>query len=176
MSLTSLIVKIAAPLPDIESFDRYLFIGPHPDDIETGAGATAAKLAAAGKTVCFLICTDGRYGDGGTELRGEKLAQCRERECIASAKRLGVTDVFEAGTADFSPVSGSELFLSKIQHSARVAIDEQGVVAAAFTIEMLSGAGMPLDEIDFTLDRPFIFAITGETGDLLFIGIVNSAV
>lgn len=93
MSLTSLIVKIAAPLPDIESFDRYLFIGPHPDDIETGAGATAAKLAAAGKTVCFLICTDGRYGDGGTELRGEELAQCRERECIASAKRLGVSDV-----------------------------------------------------------------------------------
>ena len=44
MSLTSLIIKFAAPLPDIESFERFLFIGPHPDDIEIGAGATAAKL------------------------------------------------------------------------------------------------------------------------------------
>ena len=64
MSLTRLALAFAAPTPKIESFQRYLFIGPHPDDIEIGAGATAAKLAAAGKDVCFLICTDGRYGDG----------------------------------------------------------------------------------------------------------------
>ena len=62
MSITRLILKAAAPLPRIESYDRYLFIGPHPDDIEIGAGATAAKLAAAGKKVTFLICMDGRYG------------------------------------------------------------------------------------------------------------------
>ena len=59
MSLSSLAIRFAAPLPDLEAFDRYLFIGPHPDDIEVGAGATAAKLAAAGKTVCFLVCLDG---------------------------------------------------------------------------------------------------------------------
>ena len=34
------------------------------DDIEIGAGATAAKLAAMGKKVTFLICTDGRYSMG----------------------------------------------------------------------------------------------------------------
>ena len=62
MSILKLVLKAAAPLPDIEKFDRYLFIGPHPDDIEIGAGATAAKLAARGKSVCFLICLDGRYG------------------------------------------------------------------------------------------------------------------
>ena len=62
MSLTKGALHFAAPLPYIESFDRYLLIGPHPDDIEIGAGATAAKLAAMGKQVCFLICTDGRYG------------------------------------------------------------------------------------------------------------------
>jgi hypothetical protein len=33
---------------------------------------------------------------------------------------------------------------------------------------------MPLqDEIDFVLDRPFLFVITGEDGLPLFIGIVN---
>ena len=60
MSITKAVLRFAAPLPKIEQFDRFLFLGPHPDDIEIGAGATAAKLAAMGKQVTFLICTDGR--------------------------------------------------------------------------------------------------------------------
>ena len=64
MSITKLAVSLASPLPKLESFDRYLFIGPHPDDIEIGAGATAAKLVSAGKNVAFLCCIDGRYGSG----------------------------------------------------------------------------------------------------------------
>ena len=62
MSLTSLALRFAAPPPKIEQFDRILFLGPHPDDIEIGAGATACKLARQGKKVSFLICLDGRYG------------------------------------------------------------------------------------------------------------------
>ena len=46
----------------IESFNTYLFIGPHPDDIEIGAGATVSKLIKLKKKVVFLICTDGRFG------------------------------------------------------------------------------------------------------------------
>lgn len=91
--LTRLAIKLAAPLPKIEHFDRFLFIGPHPDDIEIGAGATAAKLAAMGKQVCFLICTDGLFGDGNTELRGDPLAAERKQEALRSAAALGVTDV-----------------------------------------------------------------------------------
>lgn len=93
MSVLKLILSAAAPLPDIESFDRFLFIGPHPDDIEIGAGATAAKLAAAGKSVCFLICIDGRYGDGATSLRGDGLVMRRREEASASARKLGISDV-----------------------------------------------------------------------------------
>lgn len=95
MGITKLALKIAAPLPDIEKFDRFLFIGPHPDDIEIGAGATAAKLAAAGKKVCFLICTDGRYGDGNVpeEMRGGNLIALRREEALRSAAFLGVEDV-----------------------------------------------------------------------------------
>lgn len=87
------ILKFAVPVPDIKKYSRFLFIGPHPDDIEIGAGATAARLAAEGKAVCFLICTDGRYGDGFTDLRGDALAARRMEEALESAKRLGVTDV-----------------------------------------------------------------------------------
>lgn len=91
MSILKLVLKAAAPLPDIEKFERYLFIGPHPDDIEIGAGATAAKLAAMGKSVCFLICLDGRYGS--ETVPPEELVGIRKKEALASAKMLGVSDV-----------------------------------------------------------------------------------
>ena len=95
MGLTSLILKAAAPVPQIENFQRFLFVGPHPDDIEIGAGATAAKLAAMGKDVCFLVCLDGRFGENHAPegIRGERLIETRRQEAIASAAMLGVTDV-----------------------------------------------------------------------------------
>ena len=102
MSLTKLALRFAAPAPKIEAYDRYLFIGPHPDDIEIGAGATAAKLAAAGKHICFLICTDGRYGlenapEGTTP---EELIRLRRRETEISANYLGVQHIHCLGFSD----------------------------------------------------------------------------
>ena len=94
MGLTKLALKIAAPVPAAESFSKYLFIGPHPDDIEIGCGATVAKLTDAGKHVTFLILTDGRYGDGlSGGVKGDELAALRKQETLASAGRLGVNDV-----------------------------------------------------------------------------------
>ncbi len=94
MSITRTVLRFAAPLPKLERFQRYLFIGPHPDDIEIGAGATAAKLADAGKDICFLICTDGRYGGGHTpELSPPDLARMRREEALRSAAVLGIRDV-----------------------------------------------------------------------------------
>ena len=61
MGITKLALKIAAPAPKVEEFSDYLFIGPHPDDIEIGCGATIARLTAAGKKVSFLILTDGSF-------------------------------------------------------------------------------------------------------------------
>ena len=101
MLLASVIKKVAPP-PAIESFDRFLFLGPHPDDIEIGAGATIAKLAGKGKKITFLICTDGRFGldfvpKGTTP---EELIEIRKKESIAAAARLGVTDVRFLGFSD----------------------------------------------------------------------------
>ena len=95
MSLTRLALRFAAPAPKVEGLERYLFLCPHPDDIEIGAGATAAKLVAAGKQVCFLVCTDGRFGlehapQGTTPAA---LVELRQAEAVASAQALGVTDV-----------------------------------------------------------------------------------
>lgn len=107
MSILNFIIRKAAPLPDIESCSRFLFVGPHPDDIEIGAGATAAKLAADGKDVCFLICIDGRYGIDHTSLSGDSLAKERRREAEESAALLGVKDVrflnlVDAGNYEFA--------------------------------------------------------------------------
>lgn len=100
MSLTKLALRFAAPIPHIEDFDRYLFVGPHPDDIEIGAGATVSRLVSLGKQVTFLICTDGRYGDEKTTLRGLELAAVRKEEARRSAGLLGVTDVRFLGLSD----------------------------------------------------------------------------
>ena len=95
MSITSLVLKMAAPVPRLLEYERFLFIGPHPDDIEIGAGATVAKLTAMGKKVTFLICIDGRFGldfapEGTTP---DELARIRREESISAAKILGVDDV-----------------------------------------------------------------------------------
>ena len=90
-------------------------------------------------------------------------------------KALGVTDVFDMEQADFSPMTDEPyVHLSEAIHAARVKVDEEGVEAAAFTIMPSPGAGMPPEEeVDFVLDRPFLFAITSATGQLLFVGVVN---
>ncbi len=91
-------------------------------------------------------------------------------------KNLGVVDCFSAESADFSPLVTEKqpIWLDKVEHGARVKIDEEGVTAAAYTAMLMAGAAMPpKDEIDFTLDRPFLFVITGSDGLPLFVGIVN---
>ena len=91
-------------------------------------------------------------------------------------RQLGVTDVCDPIYADFTPLLPTEegAFLSGASHAVRVTVDEQGVTAAAYTLMAMSGEGIPPeDEIDFTLDRPFIFAVTGDQNLPLFTGIVN---
>ena len=101
MSILKKIIMAAAPLPKIEDMESFLFIGPHPDDIEIGAGATAAKLAASGKRICFLICTDGRFGTSNSpDIAPEEMAEIRRRESIASAASLGIDDVRFLGLSD----------------------------------------------------------------------------
>ena len=98
-----------------------------------------------------------------------------DTDLAPSLKKLGVTDVFEMGKADFSPVGDVEnMFISKAEHAARLKIDETGVEAAAYTAMGLCGGGIPDDEVDFVLDRPFIFVITGCDNLPLFVGIVNN--
>lgn len=90
-------------------------------------------------------------------------------------QQLGITDVF-GNNADFSPILPQDAaYLDTASHAARVKIDEEGVEAAAYTVMMACGAALPPDqEIDFVLDRPFLFVITSLDNLPLFAGIVNN--
>ena len=94
-----------------------------------------------------------------------------------SLKALGVTDVLDKEKSDFSPMfTEGNAYLGEAKHAARVTVDEEGVEAAAYTVML----AMPTSQggadlvVDFIADRPFIFAITGEGGALLFAGVVNN--
>lgn len=90
---------------------------------------------------------------------------------------LGVTDIFDPALSDFTPMTAEPnlpVYVSDISHAARVSIDEEGCTATAFTVEVASaGAEPPDDEVDFVLDRPFLFCIEGISGLPLFVGVVN---
>ncbi|MGN0507050.1 MAG: serpin family protein [Lachnospiraceae bacterium] len=97
-------------------------------------------------------------------------------DLVTGLKNLGVTDVFDAEASDFTPMTTetNQIFVSEVKHTARVKIDEEGCTAAAYTVMMSARAGMPPEEtVDFVLDRPFLFVITGTDNVPLFIGIVN---
>ena len=91
--------------------------------------------------------------------------------------QLGMTDVLDGIKSDFTPLTAANdsLALTQAKHAARVKIDEDGCEAAAYTILGVEATAMmgPEDEIDFTLDNPFVFAITGIDGLPLFVGLVN---
>ena len=98
-----------------------------------------------------------------------------QTEIGESLRRLGVTACFTP-EADFSPLlpSGIGASLSRIEHGARLVLDEKGIKAAAYTVALCGSATPPREEVDFTLDRPFLFVLTSRDGLPLFIGAVEA--
>lgn len=99
-----------------------------------------------------------------------------QSDLIDGMKKLGLSDIFTPGTADFTPMTEDPNLeapcVGKIDHAVRVSIDEDGVVASAYTIvEGWDGGYPPEDEIDFVLDRPFLFLVTDDIP--LFAGVVE---
>ena len=98
-------------------------------------------------------------------------------DLLDTLAQLGMTDVMDGGKSDFTPLTtaNDSLELTQAKHAARVKIDEDGCEAAAYTVLAPEATAMmgPEDEIDFTLDNPFVFAITGIDGLPLFVGLVN---
>jgi len=94
------ILKKVIPIPKIMKYDSYAFIGAHPDDIEVGCGPTVAKLTSMGKRVCFIVCTDGKYGSTDPDMKSDELVRIRQDEAVKAAAVLGVNDVRFLGFPD----------------------------------------------------------------------------
>ena len=73
---------------------RVLFAGAHPDDIESCAGGTMAKLAALGHEVHGLSFTDGQVGYYKGDKTPCEVGAMRRREMLAASAILGYTPHF----------------------------------------------------------------------------------
>lgn len=164
----------------------------------TGGGFTAVQLGLSGNHSMWLILPDegsspeevlasGEYyrliSDPDSwkkqQLATVHLSMPRfdissDQDLIPGLKAMGIQDVFQAEVADYSPMCPDPLVLGKASHAARVAADEEGVVAAAYTLMIAYATGAPVEEeIEFTVNRPFLFTITGSDHLPLFAGVVE---
>jgi serpin B len=89
---------------------------------------------------------------------------------------LGIKAAFDPNSADFSGMTKQErLYISDVIHEAYIDVDEEGTEAAAATaVVMRLTSAMPTEQVQLTIDRPFIFAIRDRpTGAILFLGRVT---
>jgi serpin B len=92
-------------------------------------------------------------------------------------------DVFDVNKADLSGItdSGGE-YINKALHKAKIELTQDGIKAAAATMMGRAGADgrlfdyiyeVPIDEIDLTFDKPFMFLIRDTvSGEVWFAGTV----
>ncbi|XP_028909892.1 serpin B4 [Ornithorhynchus anatinus] len=102
--------------------------------------------------------------------------QMREKYNLKSTlQAMGVTDVFNEGTADLSGMAARKpLSVSQFLHQSFVEVNEEGTEAAAATGVVVSTLSASIPR-RFHCDHPFIFFIRhNATGSILFLGRVVS--
>ena len=79
---------------------QVLVVTPHPDDAEFGVAGTVAHWTREGKNVVYVVSTNGDKGTSDVNMKPEVLAKIREKEQLAAAKVLGVSEVVFLGHHD----------------------------------------------------------------------------
>jgi serine protease inhibitor len=90
---------------------------------------------------------------------------------------MGMEKAFMPFVADFSGISGEDLYISQAIHKSYIDVNETGTEAAAVTgiVFTTTSAGEEPPVVPFFVDRPFVYAITeNSTGAILFIGEVRN--
>ena len=88
----------------------------------------------------------------------------------------GAQDLGNSSIANFDNITAADIHLSYISHSARIAIDEDGIFSDGCALTYPSSepnADTPSEEVDFVLDRPFVFVITNRDNLPLVVGVVE---
>ncbi len=143
-------------------------------------GYTPEDLLAEGEVLTFL--NQRQYEDWAAGTRYDvhlslpKFDVSSNLNLLDTLQAMGITDILQPGLADFSPLlpDDADAALSSATHAARVKVDEEGVEAAAYTVLSTEDTAVePPERLDFVLDRPFLFTVSGATGSMLFAGVVN---
>ena len=126
----------------------------------------------AGLDAAFLAEVDAAMAATPVDLALPRFAVDTPVALNDALRSLGMVDAFDPGLADFTGMSGSgELYIGRVQHEARVEVDENGIVAAAGTAVVMDGTAEPEDAVAVTADRPFLWYLRDEpTGAVLFLG------
>ena len=85
---------------ELGEFENVLVIVAHPDDAEFMAGGTIAKFAAEGKTINYVLCTNGNKGSADPEMTPDRLVVIRETEQRGACDVLGVKEIRFLGYED----------------------------------------------------------------------------
>lgn len=103
-----------------------------------------------------------------------------ESELKSALKKMGMSQAFDPLASDLSGISDdADLYISSVLHKSYIDVNENGTEAAAVTAVIIgtTSIGVGEQKIYFTVDKPFVFAITEkDTGAILFIGEVQNPV
>ncbi|MBI3733604.1 MAG: PIG-L family deacetylase [Chloroflexi bacterium] len=86
------------PFKDVK---RLIFVGAHPDDLETVTAGSIYRMVQRGVEVIEVLCTDGNIGTHDTrKFTRASLARTRRKETREAAKLLGIKTVVFLGHDD----------------------------------------------------------------------------
>lgn len=104
------------------------------------------------------------------------------KNLIECAEALGVVDIFDPAGGDMfrnmivaETAADMQFYIDDAIQETTISLDEFGVEAAAYTMLAVKATALapePTEVVEFTLDRPFAYAITAPNGVPLFIGVV----
>ncbi|MGI6189881.1 MAG: serpin family protein [Caldicoprobacteraceae bacterium] len=102
-----------------------------------------------------------------------------EVELKETLKVLGMAEAFDEKKADFSkmhPIASlGEIYIDRVKHKTFVETNEEGTEAAGATVVEMKREGLPTDNFNMIINRPFFFAVRdNETDTILFMGIIEN--
>ena len=101
--------------PDLSKAKRVLFVQPHPDDNQIGAGGTIAWLRSLGVEVYELTVTDDRYAEPEYIGKENEVQTVRQKEALAAQQMLGMKNAGFLGFADKNDASEREISLKVLE-------------------------------------------------------------
>ncbi len=101
--------------PDLSKAKKVLFVQPHPDDNQIGAGGTIAWLRSLGVEVYELTVTDDRYAVPEYIGKENEVQTLRQKEALSAQQFLGMKNAGFLGFADKTDASEREISLKIVE-------------------------------------------------------------